>query len=62
MECVTQESGCTMNDNLHALKFYQNRGYRIDAVQKARKIKPSIPLIGNETIPLHDERQLLKYL
>ena len=57
----------TTNDNLHALKFYQKRGYRIveiirDAVQKARAIKPSIPLIGNDDIPLHDELKLRKDL
>ncbi|CAM5197184.1 Acetyltransferase (GNAT) family protein OS=Ureibacillus acetophenoni OX=614649 GN=SAMN05877842_1205 PE=4 SV=1 [Ureibacillus acetophenoni] len=55
----------TTNDNLHALKFYQKRGYRItnvipDAVNRARKIKPSIPLIGNEGIPLNDELILKK--
>jgi ribosomal protein S18 acetylase RimI-like enzyme len=57
----------TTNDNLHALKFYQKRGYRIvkiiqDAVTKARKIKSSIPLVGNDNIPLHDEIQLMKRL
>ena len=57
----------TTNDNLHALKFYQKRGYRIveiisDAVQKARAIKPFIPLIGNDDIPLHDELKLRKVL
>ena len=57
----------TTNDNLHALKFYQKRGYRIveiisDAVQKARAIKPSIPLIGHDDIPLHDELKLQKIL
>lgn len=57
----------TTNDNLNALKFYQKRGYRIvnvipDAVAKAREIKPSIPLIGNEAIPLHDELKLEKIL
>lgn len=71
VERVALESGCktisliTTNDNLHVLKFYQKRGYRIinilpNAVQEARKIKPSIPLIGNEGIPLHDELQLQK--
>ncbi|MFY3791626.1 GNAT family N-acetyltransferase [Ureibacillus sp. MALMAid1270] len=57
----------TTNDNLHALKFYQKRGYRItnvipDAVNRARNIKPSIPLIGNEGIPLNDELILKKIL
>ena len=57
----------TTNDNLNALKFYQKRGYRIvqiipNAVAKARKIKPSIPMLGNDDIPLHDELQLAKVL
>ena len=55
----------TTNDNLNELKFYQKRGYRIvkvipDAVAKARKIKPSIPLVGIDAIPLHDELELVK--
>ena len=57
----------TTNDNLHALKFYQKRGYRLskllpNAVDEARKIKPSIPLIGEHGIPLQDELQLVKKL
>ena len=44
----------TSNDNLDALRFYQRRGYRIAAVypgaiDNARRIKPSIPLIGETT-------------
>lgn len=55
----------TTNDNLNALKFYQKRGYRItsiipNAVNEARKIKASIPLIGNDGIPLNDELELKK--
>ena len=57
----------TTNDNLQALKFYQKRGYRIihifpNAVVEARKIKPTIPLIGNDGIPLLDELKLQKKL
>ena len=57
----------TTNDNLNALKFYQKRGYRItsiipDAVNNARKIKPSIPLIGNDGIPIEDELKLKKII
>lgn len=57
----------TTNDNVKALKFYQKRGYRItaiirDAVNEARKIKPSIPLIGDDGIPLHDELKLEKLI
>ncbi|QGM31305.1 GNAT family N-acetyltransferase [Bacillus sp. N3536] len=57
----------TTNDNLNALKFYQKRGYRItsvipNGVIKARSLKPSIPLIGHEGIPLNDELILKKIL
>ena len=57
----------TTNDNLLALKFYQKRGYRIthiisNAVVEARKVKPNIPLIGNDGIPLLDELKLQKEL
>ena len=57
----------TTNDNLLALKFYQKRGFVIsrvinNAVEKARKLKPEIPLIGNDGIPIRDEIELIKLL
>ncbi|GAB0168136.1 GNAT family N-acetyltransferase [Lysinibacillus sp. CTST325] len=66
------EQGCTMitlittNDNLHALKFYQKRGYCLvaiiqNAVEHARAYKPEIPLIGNDGIPIRDEIRLAKH-
>jgi GNAT superfamily N-acetyltransferase len=50
----------TTNDNLRALRFYQRRGLRITgvgvgAVDAARALKASIPLVGADGIPLHDE-------
>jgi GNAT superfamily N-acetyltransferase len=53
----------TTNDNLHALGFYQCRGFELvtihrGAVNESRKIKPSIPLIGMNNIPLRDEIEL----
>jgi ribosomal protein S18 acetylase RimI-like enzyme len=53
----------TTNDNLRALGFYQKRGYRLvavhpGAVNAARNLKPEIPLIGNEGIPIRDEIEL----
>jgi ribosomal protein S18 acetylase RimI-like enzyme len=50
----------TTNDNLDAIRFYQRRGLRLIAVHRgavddARRIKPSIPLIGEHGIPIHDE-------
>ena len=55
----------TTNDNLHALKFYQKRGYYLveilqNAVERARALKPEIPLIGYEGIPIRDEIKLQK--
>jgi ribosomal protein S18 acetylase RimI-like enzyme len=53
----------TSNDNLHALGFYQRRGWRLVAVHRgaidaARRLKPAIPLVGLDGIPLHDEIEL----
>ena len=53
----------TTNDNLDALRFYQRRGFRIiavrlGAVDESRRIKPSIPAIGEYGIPIHDEIEL----
>ena len=57
----------TTNDNLHALGFYQRRGYTIKAVfpgqiEASRKLKPSIPMIGDNQIPIRDEILLEKSL
>ncbi|WP_027724040.1 GNAT family N-acetyltransferase [Tuberibacillus calidus] len=57
----------TSNDNLLALKFYQKRGFILskiihNAVEEARKIKPDIPLTGNDGIPIRDEIELIKVL
>ena len=53
----------TTNDNLPALRFYQRRGFRLVAIHRgavddARRRKPSIPLIGEHGIPIHDEIEL----
>jgi GNAT superfamily N-acetyltransferase len=55
----------TTNDNVAAIRFYQRRGYRIasidsGAVDRARRMKPSIPLIGCHGIPIRDELTLVK--
>ena len=60
------ERGCrrlwliTTNDNIDAIRFYQRRDLRLAAVHRgavdlARKLKPSIPEVGEYGIPLHDE-------
>lgn len=53
----------TTNDNLNALGFFQKRGFELvkinrGAVSESRKIKPSIPLLGMNNIPLRDEIEL----
>src|SRR5690242_6994620 len=53
----------TTNDNLNALGFYQRRGWELvkiyrGAINEIRKIKPGIPLIGYNNIPLRDEIEL----
>ena len=53
----------TTNDNLSALRFYQKRGFDIfkinlNAVEQSRKIKPEIPLIGMDGIPIKHEIEL----
>lgn len=63
------QSGCrrlfltTTNDNTRALKFYQLQGFELSAlhrkaVQKSRIIKPSIPVLGCDGIPIRDEIEL----
>jgi ribosomal protein S18 acetylase RimI-like enzyme len=57
----------TTNDNLNALGFYLKRWYVItqihpNTVEDSRKIKPSIPLFGENGIPIQDEIYLRKNL
>jgi len=66
---IAQEHNCKRlwlietNDNTHALHFYQKRGFHLvavypNAVEESRKIKPEIPLIGNDDISIRDELEL----
>lgn len=66
---ASRRAGCsrlfliTTNDNTHALRFYQRRGFRLfalyrNAVEESRKIKPEIPFVGNDGIPIRDEIEL----
>jgi ribosomal protein S18 acetylase RimI-like enzyme len=53
----------TTNDNVHALRFYQKRGFVLvavhrNALERSRELKPEIPLIGLDGIPLRDEIEL----
>jgi GNAT superfamily N-acetyltransferase len=66
---VARDAGCrrlwliTTNDNLAAVRFYQKRGFRLAAVhcnalEESRKLKPEIPLVGRDGIPLRDEIEM----
>jgi GNAT superfamily N-acetyltransferase len=53
----------TTNDNVNALRSYQKVGFemvkvRRNALERSRKLKPEIPLIGKNGIPLKDEIEL----
>ena len=69
VKVVAEQNKCsrlwliTTNDNLNALRFYQKRGFTLvavyrNALEQSRKIKPEIPLIGKDGIPLRDEIEL----
>lgn len=50
----------TTNDNLNAMRFYQKRGFDMahlyrNALDASRKLKPEIPLVGDDGIPLRHE-------
>ena len=66
---VAMQAGCTRlwllttNDNLNALGFYQKRGFSLvcvhaGAATEARRLKPSIPLVGLNGIPVRDDIEL----
>lgn len=54
----------TTNDNIGALRFYQRLGWELvavhrGAVDRAREtLKPEIPRVGNDGIPIRDEIEL----
>jgi ribosomal protein S18 acetylase RimI-like enzyme len=53
----------TTNDNTPALGFYQKRGFALvsvypNAIEQSRKLKPEIPMVGLDGIPLRDEIEL----
>ena len=66
---AAQSHGCdrvqlvTTNNNLRALAFYQKRGFRLtalvpDAIEETRRLKPSIPLVDSQGLPIRDELHL----
>lgn len=66
---IARSNGCsriwliTTNDNTKALRFYQRLGMTIaaiypNAIAESRKLKPEIPDVGMDDIPLRDEIEL----
>ena len=66
---IAVSAGCkrlwliTTNDNLSALRFYQKKGFVLvavyrNALEQSRRLKPEIPLVGMDGIPLRDELEL----
>ena len=73
IEKIAMDNNCkkmrliTTNDNMTALQFYQKRGYCLtklypNAMEEVRKVKPNVPAIGDNDIPLRDEIELEKQL
>ncbi|MCL2637270.1 MAG: GNAT family N-acetyltransferase [Oscillospiraceae bacterium] len=63
---VAKENNCarlwlvTTNDIIHAIRFYQRRGFdwiatHINSADGMRRLKPTIPLLGEENIPIKHE-------
>jgi ribosomal protein S18 acetylase RimI-like enzyme len=53
----------TTNDNVRALGFYQRRGFRLVALRPgavviSRTLKPEIPFVAANGIPIRDELEL----
>ena len=66
---IARSEGCsrvwliTTNDNTQALRFYQRLGMVIaavytNAIAESRKLKPEIPEVGMDGIPIRDEIEL----
>jgi ribosomal protein S18 acetylase RimI-like enzyme len=72
VEAVMREAssrGCTRlwlittNDNAAAVRFYQKRGFHLvavhrNALEETRRLKPCLPRVGLDEIPLRDEIEL----
>jgi len=57
----------TTNDNLRAQAFYLRRGYRLtrielDGMERVRALKPDVPLVGHEGLPLRDMWEFAKVI
>ena len=70
---VARDAGCThlwlitTNDNVRAQAFYRAIGFEVSvvrsgAVDNSRKLKPSIPLVSEDGVPITDEVELERRL
>jgi GNAT superfamily N-acetyltransferase len=70
VEGTARDAGCrrlwlvTTNDNQPAIDFYSARGWSLkavheNAVTEARRLKPEIPDLGHNGVPIRDEFELL---
>ena len=70
---TARAAGCTRlwvittNDNVRALGFYRAIGFEITevregAIEQARKLKPSIPQVSEDGVPITDEIELERWL
>ena len=70
---IAKEAECkkivliTTNDNINAIRFYQKRGFDMahlyrNALDVSRKLKPEIPLVGENDIPLRHELEFEFFL
>jgi N-acetylglutamate synthase-like GNAT family acetyltransferase len=60
---IKRVSLVTTNDNLKALGFWQKRGFKLiriypNSIEATRRLKPSLPLVGENNISLRDELEL----
>ena len=66
---IAKENNCTRlklvttNDNIRGLEFYQRRGFVIaniykNAMENSRKLKPQIPMLADNGLPIRDEIEL----
>jgi ribosomal protein S18 acetylase RimI-like enzyme len=70
---VARDAGCTRlwlittNDNARAVAFYRAVGFEVTAIRSgavddSRKLKPSIPLVSEDGVPITDEVELERRL
>ncbi|MFI4898088.1 MAG: GNAT family N-acetyltransferase [Phycisphaerales bacterium JB059] len=70
---LARERGCkrlwlvTTNDNTQAMRFYQRRGFDFAALHKnaiaeARRLKPEIPDVGMDGVPIRHEIEMEQML